>query len=235
MGGIRFSCLLGFILIACILSCACIAPPRENPGGSTGTTGIATPTPTSTPTVTATTVIDTNFLTPVTPFPRESGTPVPTPRNIPYHTPIPPNYLTVYNNEVAFKYNTVAYSYDLNDPPLIINVCIKPLMITRSIWYQSRSGSKEEVTARQTIVSPTAWFEVVVRDRNTGAEVVRNGFGKTYSIDTSKTVQVRSSGQYVVEFTGNDVNASILMQISAPPGVTVPVTDPITPCPTAPV
>jgi hypothetical protein len=235
MGGIRFSCLLGFILIVCILSCACIAPPRENPGGSSGTTGTATGNPTPTPTVTTTTVIDTNFLTPVTPFPSEGATPIPTPRNLPNPTPVPANYLTVYNNEVAFKYNTVAYSYDLTDPPLIINICIKPLIITRDIWYQSRSGSKEDVTEKQTIVSPTAWFEVVVRDQNTGAEVLRNGFGKTYSIDTSITAQVRSSGQYVVEFTGNDVNASILMQINAPPEVTVPVAAPITRCPTAPV
>ena len=235
MGGIRLSCLLGFILIVCILSCACIAPPRENPGGSAGTTGAATRTLTPTPTITATTVIDTNFLTPVTPFPSEAVTPVTTPRNLPNPTPVPANYLTVYNNEIAFKYNTVAYSYDLTDPPLIINICIKPLITTRYIWYQSRSGSKEDVTVKQTIVSPTAWFEVVVRDQNTGAEVVRDGFGKTYSIDTHKTVQVRSSGQYVVEFTGNDVNASILMQISAPEGVTVPMTVPITRCPTAPV
>jgi hypothetical protein len=235
MGGIRLSCLVGVILVVCILTSACIAPPRENPGGSAGTTGAATRTLTPTPTVTATTVIDTNFLTPVTPFPSESGTPIPTPRNLPNPTPVPASYLTVYNNELAFKYNTVAYSYDLTDPPLIINICIKPLLTTRYIWYQSRSGSKKDVTLKQTIISPTAWFEVVVRDRNTGAEVVRDGFGKTYSIDTKKTVQVRSSGQYVVEFTGSDVNASILMQINAPPGITVPVTAPITACPTAPV
>jgi len=233
MGGIRFSCLVGFILIACILSSACIAPPRENPGGTGVTTGGVSRTPT--PTVTTTTVIDTNFLTPVTPFPGESVTPLPTPRNLPNPTPIPASYLTVYNNQLAFKYNTVAYSYDLADPPLIINICISPLIITRYIWYQSRSGSKEDVTLKQSAVSPTAWFEVVVRDRNTGAEVVRDGFGKTYSIDTKKTIQVRSSGQYVVEFTGNDVNASILMLISAPPGMIIPETAPITACPTAPV
>ncbi len=233
MGGIRFSCLVGFIVIVCILSSACIAPPRENPGGTAVATGAVTRTPT--PTVTTTTVIDTNFLTPVTPFPSESASPLPTPRNLPNPTPVPESYLTVYNNELAFKYNTVAYSYDLTDPPLIINICIKPLIVTRSIWYQSRSGSKEDVTLKQTTISPTAWFEVVVRDKNTGAEVVKDGFGKTYSIDTKKTVQVRSSGQYVVEFTGSDVNASILMQIGAPPGMILPETAPITPCPTAPV
>ena len=233
MGGIRFSYLVGVILIVCILSSACIAPPRENPGGSaTGTTTLAQ---TPTPTVTTTTVIDTNFLTPVTPFPSESASPIPTPRNLPNPTPVQESFLTVYNNELAFKYNTVAYSYDLTDPPLIINICIKPLMVTRSIWYQSRSGSKEDVTLKQTTISPTAWFEVVIRDRNTGAEVVRDGFGKTYSIDTKKTVQVRSSGQYVVEFTGNDVNASILMQISAPQGMIIPETAPITSCPTVAV
>ncbi|MBP1927882.1 hypothetical protein J2741_000429 [Methanolinea mesophila] len=233
MGGIRLSFLVGFILVLIILSSACIAPPRENPGG--GTTGAATRAATPTPTTTTTTIIDTNFLTPVTPFPSESATPIPTPRNIPNPTPVPENYLTVYNNELAFKYNTVAYSYDLTDPPLIINICIKPLITTRYIWYQSRSGSKDDVTVKQTIVSPSAWFEVVVRDRNTGAEVLRDGFGKTYSIDTRKTVQVRSSGQYVVEFTGNDVNASILMQIKAPPGTMMNETAPVTMCPTVPI
>ncbi len=202
-------------IIVILLCSGCIAPPRENSGqgqitpqeNNAGTAG--TPTPGTTPEI-----IETQFLTPVTPYATDE---FPTPRstysNLPYPTPIIVEYMTIYNNELALKYNTVAYEYILENPPLIIDICIKPRMVTRNIWYVSPYGSRDEKTVTQTTVSQSAWFEIIVRDKNTGNIVEKDGFGKTYSSDTKREIQVRSSGNYIIEFTGNDVNASIQMRI----------------------
>jgi hypothetical protein len=202
-------------IIFILLCSGCIAPPRENTGdGQTPAQGngpgtINTPTPDLTPEI-----IETQFLTPVTPYPKDE---FPTPRstysNLPYPTPIIVEYMTIYNNELALKYNTVAYEYILENPPLMIDICIIPRMVTRNIWYVSPYGSRDEKTVTQTSVSQSAWFEVVVREKDTGIIVEKDGFGKTYSSTPKRELQVRSSGNYVIEFTGNDVNASIQMRI----------------------
>lgn len=202
-------------IIVILLFSGCIAPPRENGGqGQTTTPGdnagtVTTATPEMTPEI-----IETQFLTSVTPYPKDE---FPTPRstysNLPIPTPIPVEYLTIYNNELALKYNTVAYEYILENPPLIIDICIKPKMVTRNIWYVSPYGSRDEKTVTQTSVSQSAWFEIIVRDKNTGSIVEKDGFGKTYSSTPKREIQVRTSGNYVIEFTGSDVNASIQMRI----------------------
>ncbi len=202
-------------IIIILLCSGCIAPPREN-GGQVQTTTpennagtVSTPTPSLTPEI-----IVTQFLTPVTPYPKdESPTPRSTYSNLPNPTPIPVEYVTIYNNELALKYNTVAYEYNLENPPLMIDICIIPRMITRNIWYVSPYGSREEKTVTQTTVSQSAWFEITVRDKDTGNIIEKDGFGKTFSSNPKREIQVRSSGNYVIEFTGNDVNASIQMRI----------------------
>jgi hypothetical protein len=202
-------------IIVILLCSGCIAPPRENSGQGQTTTPennagtVSTPTPGLTPEI-----IETQFLTPVTPYPKDE---FPTPRstysNLPNPTPIPVEYVTIYNNELALKYNTVAYEYNLENPPLMIDICIIPRMVTRNIWYVSPYGSRDEKTVTQTTVSQSAWFEITVRDKNTGNIIEKDGFGKTYSSNPKREIQLRSSGNYVIEFTGNDVNASIQMRI----------------------
>jgi len=215
------------VIIVILLCSGCIAPPREDTGqGETTSQGdgagqVSTPTPEITPEI-----IETQFLTSVTPYPKDE---FPTPRstysNLPIPTPIPVEYLTIYNNELALKYNTVAYEYILGNPPLIIDICIKPKTVTRNIWYVSSYGSRDEKTVTQTTISPSAWFEIIVRDKNTGAIIEKDGFAKTYSSTPKREIQLRSSGNYVIEFTGNDVNASVQMRIQKignETGLTVP-------------
>ena len=74
----------------------------------------------------------------VTPFPVE--TPPPTTSSytrLPDVTPEAVEYVAVFYETLAFKQNKTAYSYQLDRPPMVIEMCIKPNMTTRTIWYET--------------------------------------------------------------------------------------------------
>ncbi len=208
------------VLVMCILCSGCITPPKETqpePVGPDG--GKATTVPTATQTQK---IMDTRYVTPATPFP--TGTPVttrPTSSPPPNFSVEPTVYKVIYLNTIDFTYSVSAYSTTVETPPLIIEMCLVPKMVTRNIWYESRYTTREDVYTTQTYVSPASYFEIRVRDKGTGEIVEKDGFGKTYSVDTRKVLQVRTSGEYLIEFSGNDIVATVQMRIPAPPGANV--------------
>jgi hypothetical protein len=219
-----------FVLLLVILTIlsGCIRPPDEgtsgssggsswfsggskgtsgNGGGSDGTGGSAGGSTTPSPT-------ESGYMTPATPFPVE--TPPPTTSSytrLPDVTPEVPAYVAIFYNTLAFKQNKTAYSYQLNRPPMVIEMCIKPNMTTRSIWYESRMGEREEKTEIVTTISPAAWFEVTVRDQASGTIVAQEGFARSYSVETAKKLTLRYPGTYLIEFGGNDLSAEIQIRV----------------------
>ena len=209
-----------FLVIAAILVSGCITPPKENgpgPGNTGDHQGTTAPTPSPTQQI-----LDTRYITPATPYP--TGTP-PTPRAtsvpLPNSTEIPTIYKVIYLDTIDFKYNVSAYSTSITDPPLIIEICLSPKLVTRNIWYESRYTTREDVYTTQTYISPASYFEIRVRDKGSGEIVEKEGFGKTYSVETKKVLQVRTSGEYLIEFSGNDIVATIQMKVPAPPDAPV--------------
>ncbi len=195
----------------------CVAPPKGNPtpsgtqGGKPGSSpGGANPTtlPTTVPPVTG-------FITPATPFPTPT-----TERTESYYTVLPDYpanatpFVAIYYDTIAFKQNRTAFSYNLTMPPLVIDMCISPNLTTRTIWYDSKYDDKDPVTKKVTAIGPSVWFEVTVRDPATGTIIAKEGFAKSYSVDTAKRVTIRNPGSYLIEFSGNEVSAEI--QVSVP-------------------
>lgn len=220
--------ILVLAILVLVLSSGCVAPPREDSNGGGDQTG--TPKKTTVPTTVTPAIIETQFLTPATPY----NTPVQTagtPRPVVTVTTVERTiYQNIYYNNLDMSYQSVAYSYDLSDPPMIIEFCISPETVTRNIWYESRYTDKDDVTVKKTYISQSAWFEAVVRDKNSGDIVAREGFAKTYSVDTKKTITIRSTGQYLIEFTGNDVSAVIQIRIPLRQGDSGEVSKPLV-CP----
>ena len=208
------------VVVLCTLCAGCITPPKETHPGPLGPGGgEATPVPTESPTQK---IMDTRYVTPATPFP--TGTPVttrPTSSPLPNISVEPTVYKIIYLNTIDFTYSVSAYSTTVETPPLIIEICLVPKMVTRNIWYESRFTTREDVYTTQTYISPASYFEIRVRDKETGEIVEKDGFGKTYSVDTRKMLQVRTSGEYLIEFSGNDIIATVQMRIPAPPGTNV--------------
>ncbi|MCU0633018.1 MAG: hypothetical protein MUC66_08630 [Methanolinea sp.] len=205
-----------------ILCSGCITPPKEQlPETSSPGVGQGTAVPTPSPTQQ---IMDTRYVTQATPFP--TGTPTttrPTYSSQPNFTVEPTVYKVIYLNTIDFKYSVSAYDTTVANPPLIIEICLIPKMVTRNIWYESRYTTKEDVYTTQTYVSPASYFEIRVRDKGSGEIVEKDGFGKTYSVDTKKVIQVRTSGEYLIEFSGNDIVATVQMRVPAPlDGVVTP-------------
>jgi hypothetical protein len=216
------------LLVTLTILSGCIKPPDESPsgssggsswfsggnkgtsgsgGGSDGTGGSAGGSPTPSPT-------ESGYMTPATPFPVE--TPPPTTSSytrLPDVTPEVPEYVAIFYDTLAFRQNKTAYSYQLERPPMVIEMCIKPNMTTRTIWYESRLGEREEKTETVTSISPAAWFEVTVRDQASGTIVAQEGFARSYSVETAKQLTLRYAGTYLIEFGGNDLSAEIQIRV----------------------
>jgi len=198
------------------------ATPQQQSQSSAQNAGTTNQNPTPTPIPD-----DTRYLTQVPTYEvtSDSG---PTYRNLSFviePTATIPNYQEIYNNELSLKDYTVAYAYDLTNPPLIINFNIQPNIETRTMWYENRSGefnssrpslldpSRSDVLATTSQISPNAWFEIIVRDKSTGNIVLDEGFGKTFGSETMRTVSVRNYGNYQIDMSGNEVNAIVKMYI----------------------
>lgn len=154
----------------------------------------------------------TTYLTPVTPYQTATTTILHAP-TLPPESTTNETYLELYNATLPFMYNTVAYAYNLTDPPLYIDFLVKPKIVTDKKAYTSRSGSKEEAEVTTTYASPSAWFEVTVRDRESGAILLQDGYGKTYGNSVSKEVLVRKSGDLQFDFRGNEANVTITLKV----------------------
>lgn len=163
---------------------------------------------------------ETNLMVPATPF--ASGTTPPTTSlytRLPDPTPEVPEYVAIFFETLAFKQNKTAYTYALEHPPMIIEMCIKPNMTTRTIWYEDRPGGGKGKTGGKTqtvtTISPAAWFEVTVRDQASGSIVAQEGFAKSYGVENAKKLTIRSAGTYLVEFSGSDLSAEIRIRVPA--------------------
>ncbi len=234
------SCILILFIMAIVFSAGCIVPTKDKPApasSQSGSTNYLVPGTGNTPgqsqdsaqnqagnnlSPTQTPIPDdTRYLTQVPTYALTSDS-GPTYRNLSFQiepTLTIPVYQEIYNNELSLKDYSVAYAYDLKNPPLFINFDIKPRIDTRTIWYESKTGSYDSNGNRADVyvttpqLSPNAWFEVIIRDKSTGNIVLDDGFGKTFGGDTKRTVSVRSYGNYQIDMSGNEVNVTVRMYI----------------------
>lgn len=220
------------IVVMLVLSTAgCISPPKDTSPGSGGsgstiggyqpgtggtprpgqTTAGATPAPGGSGgnvTVPATLQQVTPYsLEPIRTNPPGNWVPVTT------QTPIVYQYHDVFNQSIRFNYTSLAYAYNLSMPPLTIDLTMKPDYITRKIWYENRTGTRQGVNETVTEISPDAWFELTVRDRDTGEIVLSDGFGKQYDVRTQKRDVIRESGSYQFDLRGNGIDVTVRMYI----------------------
>ena len=136
---------------------------------------------------------------------------------LPYNRPISTDsrqFLTIYEilNQ-SFVKNASAYAYKLVTPPLYIELGFYPKMVTDEQEVYKRTGDKEG-TIKYTKVRPSqdAWFEMRVYDMDTNQEIMREGYGKTYSL-TNKTAAIRRAGTFQFDFMGDSIAADIAMKI----------------------
>ena len=186
----------------------------KNPWGNTTTT------PQGTGSAVQTTVIPktTSPFVQVTVVPETTttGSPVPTYRTPPPGANSTANLTLLDEKILIFNYNSTAYSYNLQNPPLCIDYTLTVQNISRlKVETDPVSGAESDITV--TYPDPLALFQVTVKDLKTDRIIAQDGYGGQYDIEYSKQVWVRYPGNYYIEFTGNRVTADVkFMTIQAP-------------------
>jgi hypothetical protein len=208
----RWAGFIAMLLILLILLAGCgqRIPIRnttsKNPWTSTPTpkrgTGVSA---TQTPVINTTSPI---LRATVIPSVTSTGSPIPTYRSPPPATNLTANFTVIDEKILAFSYNRTAYTYNLENPPLLIDYTLTVPNITKTrVVTDPVSGNDEEVTI--TYPDPVAAFEVTVKDTETNRVLVKNGYGGQYDVSYSKQIWVRYPGNYYIEFFGNRVTADV--------------------------
>jgi hypothetical protein len=207
------------LIICIVFSAGCIVPEKRttvpgtpagptsgqgSPGGQAGSgpgTGQATPTE------------DTRYLSQVSPYPTQTVDLLSPQGRVLPETTLNESYFEIYNVTQSFKGNTNAYVYNLSSPILQIILNVNPNMVTDKIAYTNRSLSREFEEKVVKKPSPDAFFEMTVRDRNTGNVILKDGYGKIYGFETKKEIFIRQPGAYQFDLTGYDANVTVAMKI----------------------
>ena len=105
-------------------------------------------------------------------------------------------------------------SFTLRNPPLVIDYNVTPqnLVDIKHVEYKMVDTYYEE---NLEINRPyeDSWFEIIVRNKDTGEVVTEDGIGRTYSFQTPKQLVIRENGNYSFEFTGGYGALDLTMKV----------------------
>jgi hypothetical protein len=199
------------ILILIIAVSGCISPPIETPLKTTTTKpAVVQPTPKITTTTPPT------YVTISTPHMTPEPTATVTYQTLPTISPVKEDYVVIYSTKnQPFAFNKTAVSFDLKNPPMLIDFQLSDTNITRNITGKSRILTNEWTFNNTVYYDPTAYFEVTVREKSTGNIVLQDGFGqsKQYGTENPRHLKIYSTGNYLIEFGGNKVTANINLSV----------------------
>jgi|GEM_PF-1240239 len=217
MSYMRRIIIITIILILLVVFAGC---GQRVPTRNTTTWGNTTPTPRRTGGSTIQTPVVPTTTSPfievtLAPTQTVTATPIPTYRTPPEYTNITANLTVADEKTLVFAYNSTAYMYTLENPPLLIEYTLTVPNITRIGVEKDPTRSPtaddpnptREVT--MTYPDPAAWFVVMVKDLGTNRIIAQNGYGRQYDVAYSKDVWVRYPGSYYIEFSGSRVTAKI--------------------------
>jgi len=156
------------------------------------------------------------YVTIATPYMTPEPTSMVTYRTVSIISPVKEDYVVIYSTRnQPFAFNKTAVSFDLKNPPMLIDFQLTNTNITRNISGDSRVLTNEWTFDNTVYYDPNAYFEVTVRQKATGNIVLQDGFGqsKQYGTENPRHLKVYSAGNYLIEFGGNKVRADINMSV----------------------
>jgi hypothetical protein len=130
-----------------------------------------------------------------------------------YHNPPAPvnltgNFTVIYDQTLLFTWNATAVTYNLANPPLLIDYTLTVPTVTR-VRQGTDPVSGADISVTASYPDPNARFEVIVRDVDTLKIVARDGYGGQYDVSNSKQVRVLSPGNYHIQMSGNRLTARV--------------------------
>jgi hypothetical protein len=210
---IGFNRIFPLVIILLVVASACVAPPKPAPSANSSTGTSSQPGATGS---TVTTVPTPQYVTIETPFVTPTRTPpMPEITMTPTATPVPDVWVEIYRSKQYYSYNSTAFSFDLKNPPILIHFYLQPVNVTGKKIVVKHYGLDIETTdeVAYNYYSPYSWFEVTVRDKNTGKIITQDGFGSppgnSYSQNVNKTMRVFTTGDLLIELKGNSITATV--------------------------
>jgi hypothetical protein len=128
-------------------------------------------------------------------------------------TPIPEDITcSIFSKTAAYAYNGTSFAFTQKNPPMFINYTVVPknVSVTR-VYEENIKDTKKTRTLKESEYSTSSWFEVSVKNKETGEVILQDGFGaaKGYPTYLSRTLKVLKSGDLVIAFNGNDIKATV--------------------------
>ena len=204
--------LAGLLSVILVLGCAgCSELPVEERGVGSGVGDGGTVVPTATP----------DWVQVATPIRTAEPEATASPTE-PENKPETPGYIEIYSNLIYLLYDVIALKYDLKVPAMIIDLKVKPDMITDSNEIFSEYGRKQLIIIKKTYPDPRADLIVTIFDVATGEVVEEYDFEQFSKEQVEKSITIRYPGFYQVEMTGNNVEVGITISV---PEVNIADTD----------
>jgi hypothetical protein len=118
------------------------------------------------------------------------------------------DYITIFKNNLSYNLeNSYKISFDLKNPPMVIQYKVVPNNITDTKWFNPRDAKKKNDTTIINRPDESAWFELKISDKNGLYE--KQGWGRVYGIPlTLQEIVIRNDGMYQIEFSGQEVTVS---------------------------
>jgi hypothetical protein len=198
--------ILGITLILIISLSGCVAPPAEqaikpvdnydpNQFASTETTAPA----------------NSSYVTEVTPFAFVTPADTIITYNTPPPTPETPKDLRcrIYTKTQTYTYNGSAFTFNLKNPPMLINYTVIPTNITEKRVVNAKTGAKAESVITIDTYSPNSWLEITIRNVTTGEIYQQDGFQKGHSTYLTNTLKVNKQGDLLIEIKGNLITGTV--------------------------
>jgi hypothetical protein len=167
------------------------------------------------PNVTVYVTIETPYITPELVSASNTTNPLAY-RTLPPVTQIQEDYVIIYSvlNQ-PFSNNKTALSFDLINPPMLIDFSLSVNKVTRNIEGDSRSGTNDWTSYKVENNDPNAYFEVTVREKSINKIVFQDGFGqiKQYGSENPRHLKLLRAGNYLIEFGGNKLTANVNLSV----------------------
>jgi len=217
-GSFRYLILVIILILAISIS-GCVAPPAElkvKPIDNYDPNQVSTTGTTETP-VSGYVTVETPYVTPE-PVSASNSTNSLVYRTLPPITQIQEDYVLIYSvKKQPFSYNKSAVSFDLKNPPMLIDFDVTAANITgeRSMTGKTGDNAGKDILVTTDYLDPSAWFEVTVREKNSGTIALQDGFGqiKQYGSEHPRHIKILKTGNYLIEFSGNKLTADLNLYV----------------------
>ncbi len=127
------------------------------------------------------------------------------------------DYMAIYSNNLAFITDSpTAVAFNVGNPPLLINYTVTPTTTVDYNYYYNHTATQAGTWMYDNVTRPSehAWFTITIYDKDTGKQVDQSGYGGIYGWTPQNTYSLRKSGNFLIQFDGENANVLVNMFLS---------------------